>query len=112
MRRVLIIAFDGVQSLDVTGPLEVFHAAGRIAGKPYRTEIVAPGAAPLRSGSGLTLVPDRAIASVRGDIDTLLVAGGDVEATARDERITRWLARAAGRSRRVGSVCSGAFILG
>jgi transcriptional regulator GlxA family with amidase domain len=111
MRRVVILAFDGVQSLDVTGPVEVFNAAGRVARDPYRIEIVAPQAAPVRSGSGLTLVPDRAIGSVRGQIDTLLVAGGQVEETARDERVTRWLVRAAGRSRRVGSVCSGAFIL-
>jgi transcriptional regulator GlxA family with amidase domain len=111
MRRVLILAFDGVQSLDVTGPAEVFNAAGRVAREPYRLEIVAPAAGPVRSGSGLTLMPDRAIAAVRGQVDTLLVAGGEVEATARDERVTRWLARTAGRSRRVGSVCSGAFIL-
>ena len=110
MRRVLIVVFDGVQSLDVTGPLEVFHAAGRITRSPYRLEIVAADAAPVRAGSGITLVPDRAIGAVRGQIDTLLVAGGDVEEAARDARLTAWLARAA-RSRRVGSVCSGAFIL-
>jgi transcriptional regulator GlxA family with amidase domain len=111
VRRVLILVFDGVQSLDVTGPLEVFHAAGRIARTPYRLEIVAAGKAPVRTGSGITIVPDRAMGSVRGPIDTLLVAGGDVEDAARDARLTGWLARAATRSRRVGSVCSGALIL-
>jgi transcriptional regulator GlxA family with amidase domain len=111
VRRVLIVIFDGVQSLDVTGPLEVFSAAGRIARDPYEIEIVAASPDAVRSGSGLKLVPDRAIGSVRGPIDTLLVAGGHVEDAARDERLTRWIARAAGRSRRVGSVCSGAFIL-
>ncbi len=108
---MLILAFDGFQPLDVTGPMEVFAAAGRIAGDPYEVEIVAPSAAPVRSASALTIVPDRAIAAVRGPIDTLLVAGGQVEDAARDARLTRWLARAATRSRRVGSVCSGAFIL-
>ena len=29
MRTVLIVLFDGVQSLDVTGPLEVFAGANR-----------------------------------------------------------------------------------
>ena len=111
MQRVLILAFDGVQSLDVTGPLEVFSAAGRLAREPYKVEIVAPEADPVRSGSGLSIVPHRAVSAVRGPIDTLLVAGGQVEAVARDERVTGWLARAATRSRRVGSVCSGAFIL-
>jgi transcriptional regulator GlxA family with amidase domain len=111
VRRVLILVFDGVQSLDVTGPVEVFNAAGRIAREPYRIETVAATRDPVRTGSGLTIVPDRALASVRGPIDTLLVAGGEVERAARDERVTRWLARAATRSRRVGSVCSGAFVL-
>ena len=111
MRRVLILAYDGVQSLDVTGPLEVFAAAGRIADRPYRAEIVAPDARPVRAGSGIAIVPDRAIANVRGPVDTLLVAGGQVDAVAADARVTSWVARTAERSRRVGSVCSGAFIL-
>jgi transcriptional regulator GlxA family with amidase domain len=62
--------------------------------------------------SGLTLVPDGDLASVHGPIDTLVVAGGigTVEALA-DHRLITWLADAAGRSRRVTSVCSGAFLL-
>ncbi len=30
VRRVLVVLFDGVQSLDVTGPVEVFTAAGQL----------------------------------------------------------------------------------
>jgi len=112
VRRVVILAYENVQSLDVTGPLEVFSLAGRIADRPYRTEVVAPGADPIRANSGLAIVPDRGIAGVRGEIDTLVVAGGGgVLEAEKDERLVRWLTRAAGRSRRVASVCSGAFLL-
>jgi transcriptional regulator GlxA family with amidase domain len=113
MRRIVILAFEGAQTLDVTGPFEVFSTANRITGgSSYTVEVVAPSAEPLKTGSGLALVPDRATTSVRGPIDTLVVAGGDgVMRAARDERLVRWVQRAAGRSRRVTSVCTGAFLL-
>jgi transcriptional regulator GlxA family with amidase domain len=112
MPRIVILAFDDVQSLDVTGPTEVFSIAGRLAGRPYDVEVVGPSERPIRTNSGLTLVPERAAASVRGPIDTLLVAGGSgVEQALRDERLVGWVRRAAGRARRVASVCTGAFLL-
>jgi transcriptional regulator GlxA family with amidase domain len=112
MRRIVILAFDDVQSLDVTGPTEVFSLAGQVARDPYRVELVAPAAGPIRTNSGLTLLPKCAAASVRGPIDTLMIAGGSgVERALEDERLVAWVRRAAGRARRVASVCTGAFLL-
>jgi transcriptional regulator GlxA family with amidase domain len=112
MRRVVILAFPGVQTLDVTGPYEVFAAADSLAGGAYELEVVAASPDPIRTGSGLTIVPDRATGSVRGPIDTLLIAGGTgVLAAVEDERLVRWVRRCAGRSARVASVCTGAFML-
>src|SRR5690606_1154607 len=78
----------------------------------YATEIVAPGSDPVTSGSGLRIVPDRAITEVRGRIDTLIVAGGDIIPVAGDPAVRRWLLVQSRRVRRLASVCSGAFILG
>jgi transcriptional regulator GlxA family with amidase domain len=113
MRRIAILAFEGAQTLDVTGPFEVFSIANRLSGgAEYEIEIVAPEKRPLRTGSGLAIVPDRATSSVRGPIDTLVIAGGEgVLHATRDERLVRWVKRAAGRSRRVASVCTGAYML-
>jgi transcriptional regulator GlxA family with amidase domain len=112
VRRIVILAFEGVQTLDVTGPFEVFGAAARLARDEYSVEVVAPTAEPIRTGSGLAIVPERAAGSVRGPIDTLVIAGGDgVLAAVEDESLVRWVRRAAGRSRRVASVCTGAFML-
>jgi transcriptional regulator GlxA family with amidase domain len=90
----------------------VFSIAQRLGHAPYEIELVASSAAPVRASSGLRLVPDRAVSACRGPIDTLVVTGGLGTAAARgDERLVAWLRDAAGRSRRVASVCTGAFLL-
>jgi transcriptional regulator GlxA family with amidase domain len=110
-RRVVIVAFDGVQPLDVVGPAEVFSTAARLRPPGYEIEVVAPTLEPL-GASSVSLVPNRSIGSCRGRIDTLICAGGaGVRQAAADERLVRWLKAAAGRSRRVASVCTGAFLL-
>jgi transcriptional regulator GlxA family with amidase domain len=113
LRRIVIVAFPNVQVLDVTGPSEVFSLAHRAAAHgSYDIELVAPSDAPIRASSGLQLVPDRTLNSCRGPIDTLVVAGGlGTYEAAGDERLIAWLAKAARRSRRVASVCTGAFLL-
>ncbi|MFF4342852.1 GlxA family transcriptional regulator [Kitasatospora sp. NPDC001540] len=103
-RSVLIVLFDGVQSLDVTGPLEVFHGAG------YRVTTASPGGRPVRSGSGLALLPDTDL-DLAAPADTLLVPGG---AGARGEvapDLTDRIAALAADARRVVSVCTGTFLL-
>src|SRR5262245_53247637 len=110
-RRVVLVAFDGVQPLDVVGPAEVFSTATRLRPPGYAVEVVAPSKRPLHASS-VSLVPDRPIAACRGRIDTLVCAGGTgVRDAAADERLIRWLRAAAGRSRRIASVCTGAFLL-
>jgi transcriptional regulator GlxA family with amidase domain len=112
-RRVVIVAFDDVQVLDVTGPAEVFAMANRGgAGDRYTIEIVARTAGPLACSSGLRLVADQSFDECRGRIDTLVVAGGNgTPAAALDADLIDWIRLAARRSRRVTSVCSGAFLL-
>ena len=56
---------------------------------------------------------DRSLAGCRGPIDTLIVAGGTgVREGTEDKRLVSWVRSAAKRSRRVCSVCTGAFVLG
>ncbi len=112
MPRVVIAAFPRVQTLGVLGPAEVFGTATQLTSKnAYTVEVVATRPGPLRTSS-VSLHPDSTIDKCRGPIDTLLVAGGrGVHAAARDERFVTWLSAAAKRSRRVTSVCTGAFLL-
>ncbi|HEY2435668.1 MAG TPA: GlxA family transcriptional regulator [Solirubrobacteraceae bacterium] len=112
-RRVVILAYEGVQPLDVTGPAEVFSAAGQIAGGSYTVEVVAPERKPLMTrSSGYGIMPAKSIGACRGGIDTLIVAGGfGVHEALRSRTLTDWIRSASRRSRRVASVCTGAFLL-
>jgi len=113
-RTVLIIVFDGVQSLDVTGPLEVFsgansHLAGHGSGPAYRIVVAGPGGTPVRTSSGLTLVPGTDL-RVAPAAHTLVVPGGE-GTRSENEELTAWLRRHAPTARRITSVCTGAFLL-
>jgi transcriptional regulator GlxA family with amidase domain len=111
MRRVVIVVFPRVQSLDVLGPAEVFSTAAQLSPGAYAVEVVAAEPGPLPTSS-VALHPDGTLDDCRGSIDTLLVAGGrGVHDAGRDERLLAWLTAAAKRSRRVTSVCTGAFLL-
>jgi transcriptional regulator GlxA family with amidase domain len=115
-RPVWIVAFPDVQILDVTGPLEVFSIANRIdpSRRPrYEVSLMAPSPGPVVTSSGVALVAQRRLAQATGPVDTLIVAGGlGTRLALRDRRLIAWIARTAGRARRVASVCTGAFLLG
>ncbi|MET9390062.1 GlxA family transcriptional regulator [Streptomyces sp. NPDC006624] len=106
---VLAVLFDGVQSLDVSGPAEVFAGADLISPGAYRIRTASPDGAPVRTTSGLTLVPDTSLATAPAP-DTLLVPGGT--GTRRpDPRLVAWVREHGPRARRLVSVCTGAFVL-
>lgn len=106
MRNVLIPVFDGVQSLDVTGPLEVFANAGG-----YRVQTASLGGRAIRTTSGLRIVPDASLRDVDVTaLDLLLIPGGS-GARRRDRELVDWIRAAAPRASRVASVCTGAFLL-
>ncbi|MFD8423059.1 GlxA family transcriptional regulator [Streptomyces sp. NPDC059466] len=109
MRTVLVVLFDGVQSLDVTGPAEVFAGAETCRAGSYRVRTASLDGAPVRTSSGLALVPDGTLAAAP-DPHTLLVPGGS--GTRRpDPRLTDWLRAHGPRADRLVSVCTGALLL-
>ncbi len=115
---VLFVAFDGVQSLDLTGPLEVFTGAndylvGHAAGGPaYEIAVATLGARPVRTSSGLAIVPDADLRDAHA-VHTLVVPGGDGARSTGSavEELTGWLRQHAPGARRIASVCTGAFLL-
>ena len=118
--RVVVLVYPGADLLDVAGPCAVFDAFAGAPGRPeedatpgYRIEVVSTGGGSrVETSCGVALVAERDYRSVRGRVDTLLVAGGDgAWRAARDEQLLRWLRRMAPRVRRIGSVCTGAFVL-
>ena len=95
-QRVVIMLFDGFQLLDLAGPADVFSAAGLLdPSADYRVEVTAVEAGAVRSLSGVTVVVETPLRSVKGPIDTLLVVGGLPSRTAvADTR--HWFRRYAG----------------
>ena len=108
--RTDILAYEGCQLLDVTGPAAVFGAANEATGQPaYDLRIVSPNGGLVRSNCGVALDSRK----IGGQPDTLLVAGGSrglKAAMARDD-LRRWLRAVTPKARRFGSVCTGAFVL-
>ncbi|MER6438759.1 GlxA family transcriptional regulator [Streptomyces sp. NPDC001185] len=109
MRTVLVVLFDGVQSLDVTGPAEVFSGAGTWRAGAYRVRTASLDGVAVRTSSGLTLVPDGTLAEAAA-AHTLLVPGGPGTRQP-DPRLTDWLRTHGPRADRLVSVCTGALLL-
>lgn len=120
-RRVRILLYPGVQALDVTGPHEVFVGANRWSARahpgqpaPYEVQVVAATAGPVRTESGLALVPDLVIGHGRawGACHTIIVPGTEAIGTARaDGPLLAWVTAAAQAAQRTVSICSGTFLL-
>lgn len=114
---VVFIAFDGVQMLDVAGPMEVFAVANEhlpAGATPYRLTLGSPAGRPLGTHAGLQLGPVAALQDLPERIDTLVVTGGSEQAllaAAADPVAKPWLQRQAPAVRRVVGVCTGSLVL-
>jgi transcriptional regulator GlxA family with amidase domain len=116
IRVIEMLAYPAVQLLDVAGPLQVFASANEHVAQaggvpPYLLRVVAKGGQSVTASAGVGIaagpLPRRGTA-----LDTLLVAGGPgVDAAAADPGLVKWVGERADKARRVGSVCTGAFLL-
>ena len=114
-RTVVLLTYEGAQILDMAGPASVFSEANLFATRPvYEVVVASPdgGVVSARGGMGLSTVP--VLQRDPTKIDTLIVSGGIGDPLRRllaDEAVAAWFRRAARRTRRVASTCTGAFVL-
>lgn len=107
--RVVVLAYEGVELLDVAGPLETF--AETSTGGRYRVAVAAERPGLVRASSGLAIEATLGLEAM-AEADTLLVAGGSgLEAALRQSTLVAALRAAAPRVPRLGGVCVGAFLL-
>src|ERR1700738_4484858 len=114
-RLIAIVVPPNAQSLDVSGPLDAFLEANRQSsgGVLYDVRLVAAGPGRRIRVGGMSLVTDSSIFDDVRSIDTMLVAGTpDYGLAYTSADIHAWLRRRAPKTRRYGSVCTGAFFLG
>lgn len=115
-RRVVLLAHDGMNLLDLSGPLQALTTASRYfsaEGEPlYNTMVASVHGGLVTTGSGLSVLT-ASLAELDGlAIDTLIAPGGcqGDEYHAPPELVS-WVAARAGTVRRLCSVCTGAFLL-
>src|ERR1700729_1955341 len=116
MRTVLMVLFDEVQSLDVTGPLEVFTGANTWRthhgdGPGYDIRTASLGGRMIRTSSGLRVAPDGDLREFHGAGPDLLIVPGGEGSRRPSPELAGWLREHGRRASRLVSVCTGAFLL-
>ena len=114
-RRVVILMYPGVRELDVAAIVDVFSSTNLVLPEErrYRLEFISSEKTTETNGMfGMILRSGPHYSKLKGDVDTLLVPGGaGVEAGRNNQALLKWLSKRVATSRRIGSVCVGAFLL-
>jgi len=113
-RHIVIVGYDDITSLDLSGPLEAFSTAHieDSQGKRqacYKVTIAALGAKTFRSQSGLHMTAACFLHSLH-QLDTLVIPGGSgMRQTGAGQKLARWITRHEHGIRRIVSVCTGIY---
>ncbi|MFE0155397.1 GlxA family transcriptional regulator [Nonomuraea sp. NPDC059007] len=113
MRHFVVVGYDAAELLDIACVVGCLESANLRGADPlYKVRLATPGARAIDCGPTVTLQPGERLEHVRGPIDTLLISGGvGCQDAAADRMLVAHVRRLARESRRVASVCTGAWIL-
>ncbi len=110
--RVVFVLYEGIQSLDLTGPWEVFESAVTRGAGSYELLAASLDGGPVTTSSGLSIGAHTRLSEVTA-LDTLVVPGGfGTRAAVGDARLIGEIGRLSIGARRTAAVCSGSFLLG
>ena len=114
--RVVLLAYDHMNLLDLSGPLQALTTANRRspAGGPacYETLVASVDGGLVTTGSGLQVMTVALATLAQVPIDTLIAPGGcKGDAFDAPPALVAWIAARAATFRRLCSVCTGAFLL-
>jgi len=113
--QLTLVVLDGVQALDVAGPLDVFTEANRFLPKADHYEVTLVGGRPesVVCSSGMEFKVHCDYLNFHSQSDLLLVAGGPrFPAYQPEPAFLDWLKERARSAGRFGAVCNGVFLLG
>jgi len=102
--KVAFLIFDNVQTIDYTGPFEIFGSAG------CDVYTVAVKRDPVETVFGMTVTPKYTFADAPQP-DVLVVPGGGVQGPLESKATLDWIRKTSARTQVTMSVCNGAFIL-
>ena len=115
-KRIGFLGYDGVQALDLVGPLEAFMSAraehsngdGEVM---YETVVIGLTNKAFSAETGVVLNPHTAIEKAP-PLDTLIIPGGrSLRSGSTSSAISSWVKQHANRIRRIASVCTGVYAL-
>jgi transcriptional regulator GlxA family with amidase domain len=113
-----LLVYEGANILDLAGPLQVFATAAEqglrlgIAHKAYAPKVLATKAGLVVTSSGAAIQAESIFDQPVGAFDTVLVVGGHgAVAAAEDPAVRAWLRAMRGDCRRIGSICTGTYLL-
>jgi transcriptional regulator GlxA family with amidase domain len=111
-KRIGLVGFDGVVSIDLSGPADAFAVANEADSDPkpsYEVVVIAASSRPFVSGSGLIFKPQRTFNNAPL-LDTLIVPGGSgIRKPAVNEAVSAFVKAQVGSTRRIASVCTGIY---
>ena len=113
--NVAFVIYNGVELLDLSGPMDVFVKANRIAPDSYNSYTVAVEDGPIATEAGAVKITPRYTIHNNPRPDILIVPGTATQTLNTlyaNRDFVQWLKRQCGDSQLVMSVCTGAFLLG
>ncbi|TGV17276.1 DJ-1/PfpI family protein [Pseudoalteromonas sp. MEBiC 03607] len=105
-----IYIYDDAEVLDFSGPFEVFSTARRLADNDWQVSLIAENDRPVLARGGYSVNPHYSFADCPL-LDLLVVVGGDHTRELEKAEVLAWLKNTATNTKRVASVCTGAFLL-
>lgn len=112
-RHIGFLVISPFEQLDLVGPSAVFSYPRRRGLPAYEVHIISAGRGKtVESSGGLTIGPAVSYRDFTRPLDTLLAIGGPGSLIPPDPELKAWLRARSKRTRRMGSICTGAFLLG
>ena len=105
-----IYIYDDAEVIDFSGPFEVFSTAKRLANNDWQVSLIAKSDSPVLARGGYSVNPHYSFADCPL-LDLLVVVGGDHTRELEKAEVIAWLKNTATNTKRVASVCTGAFLL-
>ncbi|HVW53463.1 MULTISPECIES: AraC family transcriptional regulator [unclassified Trinickia] len=111
--RIAMLLYAGFQLLEVSGPMDVFHAANRLYGRAfYEPHVVGTSPGPVLSSNGTAVGTTECLFETRARFDVVVVPGSPVVSSVREHReLVTWLGDAGPRTQRLACISNGAFLL-
>lgn len=111
-KTILFVVFPQVKLLDIAGPLQVFTDACHRGGAQYNVSVASLGGGMLETDTVLSINTSQLEKWRNIKIDTMIIGGGSgADAAAKNAQLVALVTELAMNAKRVGSVCTGAFVL-